>query len=275
MDHYEENPYREAGAPKLRRSVAAFLDILGYKSQIKAAFSQGRSHEELQKLRRALDLAYRHLKEAHCPGERQRFQARGFTDNLVIGYPISDGESGSCDVLAVVNYLSYLQAELARQGYFLRGALAVGELYMDEDIVFGPSLLEAYDAEQCLAKYPRVILCKSATDTIDPTSFPWLSEGVVNLLKDSDGCVFIDYLKATVMLAYPDDRPFCEILDDHRTQICARLKEFHECAKVLEKYEWAANYHNFFCRRYPQEFTTSDHIQLQESPVVFPSAWTE
>jgi len=270
------NPYKDSdGAPRLRRSVAAWLDILGYRDYMKAAFNEeGKGQKELVRLRNALDVAYRDLKERsnrENPFGDTAPQVRSFTDNLIIGYPISEHGWWAVENLnSVIYYISFLQAELARKGYFLRGAISVGELYIDEDIVFGPALMEAYQAEQNLAVYPRVILCDSAEmEYRDPRR----ERKVSNLLIDSDQHVFVDYLDNTVMIAYPDDRPFTEFLEGHKTSVVAKLKEFTNKPYIRAKYDWAAIYHNSFCDTHPELFDENDKISpMLMAPV--PQAWT-
>jgi hypothetical protein len=195
------------------------------------------------------------------------FQVRAFTDNLVIGYPIDPQIGASIAILHTMTYLTYFQAELACQGYFIRGGIAVGDLYIDEDIVFGPALIEAHEAEQNLAVFPRIILCQSAEDVYkDEKATPH------GFLADSDNRAFIDYLDDTVMLAYPDAGPFMEFLDRHKTAVILKMKQFAAAPYIRAKYEWAAKYHNWFCDRYPNAFGEDDKIPsdlLQISPTVW------
>lgn len=52
-------------------------------------------------------------------------------------------------------------AELAlRQGLLLRGAISLGELFHDEDVVFGEALVHAHHLESTEAKYPRIVVSK-------------------------------------------------------------------------------------------------------------------
>ena len=259
MPDVERNPYKdEQGAPKLRLSVAAFIDFLGYTEYIEDAFQKpGRGEKELMRLRGALDVAYNYLKEKSNQkpdGGPLDFQVRTFTDNLIIGCPIPEREDSFWPrtiIESVIDYIGYVQAQLARDGYFIRGAISVGELYIDEDIVFGPALMEAHRAERDLAVFPRVILCASAEE-------PFLERDenrkVFDVLVDSDQRVFIDYLENTVMIAYPDDRPFTEFLEGHKAAVMANLKKFAEKPYIRAKYEWAATYHNTFCDNHTDLF---------------------
>jgi hypothetical protein len=81
----EINPYKDAdGAPQLRPSVAASLDILGYKDYIDKAFSEGNGQKELVRLRTALDVAYQHLKipvSGPIFDGKQNFQVHSFGES--------------------------------------------------------------------------------------------------------------------------------------------------------------------------------------------------
>jgi hypothetical protein len=96
---------------------------------------------------------------------------------------------------------------------------------------------------------------------------------IPDLLIDSDRRVFIDYLECTVMIAYPDDRPFTEFLDAHKSSVVSKLNEFMQNPYVKAKYDWAAVYHNSFCETYPDLFSEDDKISsayLHQKP----QAWT-
>lgn len=111
----------EDGTPCLRRSVTAFIDILGYKEYITSCFKSGTGQAELLKLRAALIVAYNDLKQKQ---ENTIFenilslQVRAFTDNLVIGLTIpepiegDDRGWGQTGIETVVFYVAFLQAEL-------------------------------------------------------------------------------------------------------------------------------------------------------------------
>src|SRR5207247_8133658 len=127
--------------------------------------TERKGREELIRLRNAFDSAYQHLNESSkktFTDGKSEFQVRYFTDTLFIGYPIRERIGALLSLLKVMHYIGFLQMELAREGYFIRGALSVGDLYVDDQIVFGPALMEAYRAEQQRAVFPRVILCESA-----------------------------------------------------------------------------------------------------------------
>jgi hypothetical protein len=141
---------------------------------------------------------------------------------------------------------------LAERGMFVRGGIAVGDLYVDESIVFGVALLDAYETEQS-ADTPRVVLAPSAVEAVyqhlryygKVSNAPQSGD----LLIDEDGKWFVNYLSDL----WPDrtEPPIFEWLESHATAVSERLVRFKGSPKILSKYVWAARYHNYFCEHLP------------------------
>ncbi len=264
----DRNPYRnEKGEPHLRLSIAAFVDILGYTSYTETAFKEGRGHEELIRLRKTLDATLQELRydEPVASSPVKHFcEARSFSDNLVLGYPIHRTSEPATELLSVLSSMGLFQMEMVRAGYFVRGAISVGDLYVDSEVIFGPALLEAYNTERKRSRVPRIVLCESGiralhrivTERLMPNPVP-------ALLVDSDSLSFIDYLYQTVLIAFPDDRPFTELLVEHKNAIEQKLDELARDPATRGKFEWVAHYHNFFCDRYPNLFEKSGKVDTR------------
>ncbi|WP_321897185.1 hypothetical protein [Burkholderia cepacia] len=56
---------------------------------------------------------------------------------------------------------------MALKGFFIRGGLAVDQLFMDENSVYGAALLEAYRLESKVAVNPVVVLCDQTMKLVD------------------------------------------------------------------------------------------------------------
>ena len=99
------NPYFNEAGPKLVNSVAAFVDILGYRDITQEAVEAGSVGSLLTDLYEALQVArtdvdpndsddtYRSLLS------RDLSAFRSFTDNIVIGYPIADDAENELGLL--------------------------------------------------------------------------------------------------------------------------------------------------------------------------------
>ena len=247
------NPYIDInGTPKLRRSVVGFIDILGYMDLVKSAKSREDSQDILDRVHLALKRSREHVdpnqsEDALLRLRDKDFSAfRAFTDNIVIGHPIHD--DGEIELGSVFNELSYFQMLMTMEGFFVRGAIAIGDLYMDDIAVFGEGLIEAYEAETTLARDPRIVLAPSAQTAVN-RHLEYYSRGSHapqnrDLLRDSDGQYFVNYLDTLI----PENGYFYEKeLSAHKARIEEKLALLRSRPPVWAKYLWAANYHNYWC----------------------------
>ena len=77
-----------------------------------------------------------------------------FSDSIIISYP-ANKEDGL--FLLLINII-HLQLELGALGIMIRGGIAIGGVYHDGRMVFGPAMNEAYMLESRRAVYPRVVI---------------------------------------------------------------------------------------------------------------------
>ena len=229
-----KNPYHtESGKPWVRKSWVVFIDILGFKDELEEATREKRQAELLSRLMNALGDAKEYLYYTHRAAELldgyAPFMIKLFTDNLVLGFPVlDDGESEFGQAMIVV---ALYQFTLLKYGFFLRGGIAFGELYMDEDVVFGRSIIEAYEAESKLARDPRVVFAKSAADRMlhHIVYYDKVQTSPHNrsVLVDTDEQLFVSFLEA------PTDgcdgeipEEFRQLLAEFRDLIISRLAKF-------------------------------------------------
>jgi hypothetical protein len=261
-----QNPYKdESGKSLLRRSIVTFLDILGYRDQVRKAFETNKGETLLLSLRKALDESYHHIKEE--AGISRPWVVKGFTDNFVIGFPFFyDAES---EMGYIFSNLCAFQLMLVVHGFFIRGGLAIGDLYMDDEIVFGKGLLEALETEKNLARDPRIVLSRTAIQYLDRHVKYYSRIEVApqydHVLKDRDGQVFINYLNLITEFE-ADYSVFLDEFKMHKKVVESRLKEYVSKPPIWDKYLWVANYHNWFCDQSPH-FDESYKIDLSEIPV--------
>jgi hypothetical protein len=120
---------------------------------------------------------------------------------------------------------------------------------MDDDIVFGKALIEAYRLERQYARDPRIILCPMTIKLMkyhmgyygEPEHSPQNRE----VLIDADGQYFINYLMAT----WPDvaENPELDLIEKHKEMVISKLEKYRNDPRIWAKYAWVLNYHNYFC----------------------------
>ena len=116
-----------------------------------------------------------------------------YTDNMIVGYPIKD--DGEEELNEILDNVSEYQFNLALEGLFVRGGVSVGDFYINEDIVFGPALLDAHNVESNLACYPRIVLDDKTVSRLQKYINNYdIAPQKNKILIDNDGKWFLNYL---------------------------------------------------------------------------------
>lgn len=260
------NPYLVAdGAPLLRMSVFCFLDVLGY-SEFSSAVPDAELIAKFQDYHAALSRGARIL---NAP-ERQEWllpmqgvndaAISAFTDNICIGFPIRLRDDGEIEFGEMLRRIGAYQLGMAIDGYFVRGGIATGPLYMDSLAVFGAPLIEAHEAECARAVSPRIIVAQTARD-LALEHLGYYGNGdhaplTSDLKCDADGEWFVDYLEGLIIDVDYGVLGRDELMR-HKTAIEEKLRQFAAAPRILAKYVWTAGYHNWFCIKY-------EHLYGQE-----------
>ena len=265
------NPYhRNANQPTLHRSVLVFMDILGYSELIRASQASGTQQETLRTLHKVLSLGRRWLEERDTSPELREliktdfYALKAFTDNIVIGWPVHD--DAESEFGSAFFKLGSFQFQMVLEGLFVRGALSVDEAYVDEIVVFGQALAEAYAGESTLARDPRIILTKSAVQSIRTHlkyySNPLDAPQVRHVLRDSDGQWFLNYLEC-ILWAEHEQGPFYNEFLRHKEVVESKLSQYKSIPAIWAKYAWVAGYHNYFCDLHSHHFREEHRINVE------------
>ena len=142
----------DSKSPSLLLAMVCHADILGFRDMTVRAFQSDEGTEFLRRIKLSLGTVYETMRKAQTLDGvvPSMFDMKVFTDNIVVAYPLRDpvrdlGEPELGDLLML---FAQMQASLASDGFFLRGAIAAGEHYQDQDIAYGQALLEAVDLDK-------------------------------------------------------------------------------------------------------------------------------
>lgn len=250
-----QSPYSDC---KALLSVVLFVDILGYREMAtEAAAAPDKGRAFMQRLRSALARARDHLKDdGDMLGNLSRppmFASTYFTDNIVMGWPLH--EEGEEELGYTMKYCSAFQMEMVKHGFFVRGGLDVGMFYLDEFLVFGQRLSNAYTTESVAAVNPRVALTGEAVRYINNHMKFYGPKHCApqnsSVLVDQDGLIYLDYLMGHLWelgrAEIDSNRPNIEV---HRDIVSKRLVEFRATPKLWNKYAWVGVYHNSVVERW-------------------------
>lgn len=195
---------------------------------------------------------------------KDNYALKAFTDNVVIGYPISN--DAEPEIGNAVNFAMAFQFTMALKGFFVRGAISIGMACIDEIVVAGDALLDAYDAETSRARDPRIILTQSAKEAVKSHLEYYADQAYAPqtraILRDSDGQWFVSYLEE-VLIADNEVGPFYNEFLAHKAVVEANLTKYAEDPLIFSKYAWVAGYHNAFCQRHDNWFSNEHMINTE------------
>lgn len=173
--------------------VIVFIDILGFREHIKKTVQDS---EYFIKLRKTLNFIAHIKKDNDAEEQRMGKEITVFSDSIVISYPAEQKGSVFFLILDVV----HIQLDMMQKGILMRGGLTVGKLCHNDNIVYGPAMVEAYELETSAAIYPRVVVSEKVLETavfnVSPQHTPEQElEWVIGMLdKDTDGQLYVDFL---------------------------------------------------------------------------------
>jgi len=208
-----------------QQSTVAFVDILGFKN---ALTDKSKARDILV----ALGQVKQEIEGRYFDPIRQQFQGifdielTAFSDSIVI----SGSENQTVSVLFAALEFSRL---LVNCGFLCRGAVACGELYHKDGIVFGKGLVEAYQAESTRSIYPRIILDEKSVGILENSEN---KEGdFADLIRtDKDGNNFLNLL-------YLPSMPENDIKPALSNLVEAALAGNCSSPSVKQKHMWLKN----------------------------------
>ena len=244
------------------RCYVAFLDIMGFEKKV---IKSQDDKVVLQVLIDAMNICASIPtggKKVTGAGGRERHiavQSRFFSDSLVFFI-----EEKAEDLPHLLLVIRYMQDNLWAKGICLRGGIAVGGMYWaenDQNITFGPELIDAYKLESELAIYPRVAVSEELYAHLQGIdSYPFAQrEGNLDgyARTDADGVHFLDLLNEGVTRKQgerlkKDDHHFSLSWDfgapSRRAEVLKDVQETikenseHPLDRVRQKYAWLQSY---------------------------------
>jgi hypothetical protein len=252
------NYFSEDGKPKTHECYCAFIDILGFKQLINDCrnpnkeFDQIKLNDLLQKIERAQKKVLVQIKEQ---SKNSNLKFKVFSDNILLAWPINTLDDGESEFGFLILLLLKYQLDMALKGFFVRGGFSRGQLFINDDMIFGPALLEAYRLESEVSLYPRIVFSDSVKKDIKIHLKAYATKQDApqdyHIYCDSDNLYFINYL-----YQYFENFKHAEVQEmllKHKENIIQNLTTYKNNPKVLAKYNWLAMYHNFFCEIYNLE----------------------
>ncbi len=238
-----------------QKKLIVFLDILGFSNIVEESVNKPSRIWEIWDF---LDISAHLLngisnydiKIYDVDPKQYRYYA--FSDSIMVTCPYKS----YIDFLVLCSFLMYYQYKLWSKKTFLRGVIVLDDLYEEKsenkEIVFGPGIIKAYNLEESLARWPRILIDDSVlcTKTVADKQY----DSIEYLQTDSKGLTFVDYLRFLFhMFAFNDDLDSKIFYFIDPFKIFERHKLAIKRAKIIEhqdKYLPLVNYHNSTISRY-------------------------
>ncbi len=172
------------GEIKYEKRIVAFVDILGFKAAVQDV-------ERCSEIGTILKLPYQ-LRKGDWPKtiKMTGVMMTSISDSII--FSIKASERGAMNKI-VRGLMAWPTLLLDQYGLMLRGGIAVGDVYHDDEVVFGPGLVKAYELESKAAFYPRILIgeedleqavksCSEVSQQVNKQYF----------VPDCDGKLFLD-----------------------------------------------------------------------------------
>jgi hypothetical protein len=229
-----------------RKHIVAFADILGFKAMIDQVEAGTLDHGFLsQCLGFSVRLGRRQPKFTIMSDAiviSAEFETRR---TKLAGRPRWKPPTAEENVKHIFAMLSYLSIGFLRMGVFVRGAVTIGNLYHQGNVVFGDGLVKAYLLETNEAVFPRII--------VSPELLPFAPDYRIRRYGDEHS--FIHILNALEEMQDADEdtrKHHRHAFIQMRNTIQARLEECAGEQRIYKKVRWFAEYWNRCCPDLPE-----------------------
>ncbi|MCE9555458.1 MAG: hypothetical protein K8T91_19090 [Planctomycetes bacterium] len=194
----------DAGRPRLRSSVVAFFDLLGYSQASTSCATDEDSQHLLDRIVASIDDSRDFVRRSFAEnplGQANRWAIKFFSDNLAFGYPFDEQVADRAAIAwFIIRCAQQYQLRMTLNGFFLRGAITQGPLCLTDEIIFGSSLVECYQLESKASIVPRVLLAEPLQALVTDTNGDHSRGGSLDahdaICRDVDGWWFVNYLQA-------------------------------------------------------------------------------
>ncbi len=238
--------------------IVAFIDILGFKDIIRES---ERYPAKLNVIFRALkllktfekpkmwDLSLIEFEEDAQKRGLPQFDIRRFSncscfsDSIVVSVEVSDDNINEI-TSTIVAHIANIGARLLMDGVLLRGALTFGNLIHDNDgIVCGQALIDAYELEENVSVYPRIVLSDKLIAKLNyPCETKWQRYPYHQYVKRfPDGCVGLhqmSYFEVIQSLSEMDPHALKSNLCRVKQAIINGLDNSFQEPSIYKKFEW-------------------------------------
>lgn len=220
---------------KTSEYVVAFIDILGATNAISK-----QPDESLDLIHKIYDNAI----ETFAQFKNDDFdtpQIKIFSDNIVIAVRYDSNHSKKDAAISVAVMSAALQANFLAHGWLTRGGISSGKFFIDDVMVWGPALVDAYKLENSVAYFPRIVVNPELATECNWTLIADRTNNFASTFgifhRDNDGMIRVEYIVAEF------DNPVRAIFNNYKNGFIEKqLSEHKGNTKICQKWLWIKHY---------------------------------
>lgn len=167
--------------------IVVFLDVLGFSNFTNyTGATQVNQSKKIETINNYLEMLHKFFSPKNAIAKSR--MVTSFSDSIVLSIKVEDIDDFDVELLEIY----YLLINSIMKGFLIRGAIVYGKLIHTKNIIFGPALVEAYNRESKIAKYPRVIVDDAIVKDLNdlPNDKPREHRNLIQY--DTDGMQYID-----------------------------------------------------------------------------------
>lgn len=232
---------------KEKQYVIAYLDLLGSTERIKT----DNDSLNLNLLYTIYNYAVQFSEnEALAKSKYSKIETKIFSDNIIMAIPLDSNEPIR-DICCLLEFTAIFQdfASITYQ-WLIRGGITIGSLFIDKMMVWGKGLIRAYELENHIAIYPRVVLDSSMVNEYG------LDKSSHYTRRDADGQFFLNFLNFVQHNGQDDNDNFSQVARESYLAMLSRIKGSNGAyaERPYQKLQWYKNYLNmWYNERHPNE----------------------
>lgn len=228
---------------KYEKRVVAVIDILGFENRVMESENNEIITEEIKNVLEVIKENKTINDHFNKVANDSNHQVSIFSDSIIISSKLE-----YCNFYFIVSSVTIILQEICELGFLARGGISIGNMVHNEEIAFGPALIEAVNLEKNIAVYPRVVMTPktfyNGVNFDDRTNTLEYRQRTFNqmFIKDEEKNIYyLDYLGDKTSADMPDDY-YLNFLKKVRETINNGLLNNND--RVKEKYVWMAKYFN-------------------------------
>lgn len=219
-----------------KKAIVSFIDILGFRGLVTHSRNDPSMVLGVIKKFREFHGDYNHdeiIKGVNLSSDEKKLAANNkaylFSD-CVVRVQDCPHEGREAVFLLEVTQLMAAQRALMGEGIFIRGGITYGDIFYNQDTIFGPAMIEAYDLESEKAIFPRLIVGQNFKEAFQKDFDSLAKAGFFR--KDNEGLYFLNCFLLT------KEKDEIEEIRDSIERNIIDIRNIRKREHVLEKYRW-------------------------------------